>query len=91
MILSLILSSLVALATPLSAQIVNTIPDDEGIKVIAEQNKTIHVLYLQNNNQNFVPYSAVLTQAKAEKRPVSFEVKQGSMQIIEKMKLGGGK
>lgn len=87
MILSILFSSLLASASPLSGQVVNLIPDDEGLKVIAEQNKNIHVLYLRNSNQNFVAYSDLITQAKAEKRSVSFEVKKDGLLVIEKLKV----
>ena len=76
-------------AVQIKGHVLNTVRDDEGLKVIVESNELVkenpkkqlkkkktHVLYMQGQNEKFVENEALLNVAKDKKQLVLFVAKK---------------
>lgn len=92
--------SQVVRAESIKGHVLNTIRDDEGLKVIVESNeilkkndkkstqkKKTYSLYLPGTDNAFVEKESLLTEAKGKNKTVVFEIKKNGLMIIEKLKL----
>lgn len=84
-------------ADQIKGHVLNTIRDDEGLKVIVESNESLkkginnkkktYSLYMSGQNSSFAENEALLATAKEKKQTVSFDTKKDGLTIIESLKV----
>lgn len=83
--------AMVSFSADIKGQVLNTIRDDEGLKIILEvkekKKKKTQVLYMPGENKAFVENEALLNKAKDDKKQVTFSTKKDVLSIIETVKL----
>lgn len=77
------------MAGSLRGQVLNLVPDEEGLKVIAEVPSTgkpdIRVLFLKNDHPEYQKYNQLLSNSKSAHEPLKIEIRSGDLIYIEKV------
>lgn len=79
-------------AKELKATVINTVSDDEGLKVIASvfipsKKKKNEVFYLKISHKDFDKQVEIINQSKEKKSPLIINVKSGLISEIQSVKL----
>jgi hypothetical protein len=83
MVMVILLLSIQTWAAQVSGQVLNTIQDDEGLKVILSSDRQTHVLYLKNDHDDFLKNQKLLENRKLNKEKTKIKFYNQEINFIQ--------